>query len=462
MAKSQMTERDEKREVSRRALIKWSVAAGAALGVSRARVFEVLEKTAGKGIAQAAAARTARTSVHMDLGNGGIARWTQLIPFPAIAANTGNANNSWGFPGQDVPVTGADFTMVTGPATPRADLAKLQWTGIMAGTNDTHNSNANTSNWNLGANAFPAIATVLQAGDGSVLPAIQVGGVPLGTAPGSAQATGVGNSAGMVGLFNSAASQAGGLLSNAADATLYKAQYDAFIQLNRAANRSTTKQSYLTAQGAAKFLGTNLAAQLQVNPDDLTRYFGTTAVDAATTEIARTLITTAKAFKLGLTNSVALKGQNDDPHGLFDNGQQQTSPLGLKMAIEGFLNDLQNNLDSITQQPMIGNFVMTVMGDTYKDTDNKNGWGDGTNNNSNVIYVFHPPGDMKTGWWGKTSPGTVQGWDATGALVTYNAANQTSMALSAICYSIAIRDDRAIQSVGATNLPSALLGAKVM
>src|SRR5215467_9597402 len=99
MAKSQVSQRDEKREVSRRALIKWSVAAGAALGVSRARVVEILEKTAGKGVAYAAAARTARTTVHFDVGNGGIARWTQLLPFPAIAANTGNANNSWAFPG---------------------------------------------------------------------------------------------------------------------------------------------------------------------------------------------------------------------------------------------------------------------------------------------------------------------------------------------------------------------------
>jgi len=461
MAKSQVSKRDEQREVSRRALIKWSVAAGAALGVSRTRVFEVLEKTSGKGIAQAAATRTARTSVHFDLGNGGIARMTQLLPFPAIAANTGNPNNSWGFPGQDVPVTGSDFPMVTGPATPAASLAKLQWTGIMAGTNDTHTKNTQTSNWNLGANAFPAIATAVQSGDGSVIPAIQVGGVPLGTAPGAAQATGVGNSAGMVGLFNSAASQAGGLLSNAADATLYKAQYDAFIQLNRAANRSTTKQSYLTAQGAAKFLGTNLAAQLQVNPEDLTRYFGATPITAGMTEIGRTLITTAKAFRLGLCNSVTLPGVDDDPHGLFDNNQQQSSPLELKMCIEGFINDMTTNIDPISMQPQVGNLIMTFMGDTYKDTDNNQGWGDGTKNNSNVIYVFHPVNDMKTGWWGKAMPGTVQGWDATGALVTYNAAMQTQMALSAILYSMAFRDDRVLQQFG-VNIPGALIAPKDM
>ena len=34
MAKSKTTERDEKRELSRRALMKWTIAAGAAFGVS--------------------------------------------------------------------------------------------------------------------------------------------------------------------------------------------------------------------------------------------------------------------------------------------------------------------------------------------------------------------------------------------------------------------------------------------
>lgn len=35
MAKHPLSKREEKRELTRRALIKWSVAAGAALGVSR-------------------------------------------------------------------------------------------------------------------------------------------------------------------------------------------------------------------------------------------------------------------------------------------------------------------------------------------------------------------------------------------------------------------------------------------
>ena len=55
MAKSPFSKREEERQITRRALIKWSVAAGAALGVSRAKVFEILERTAGRDVAFAAA-----------------------------------------------------------------------------------------------------------------------------------------------------------------------------------------------------------------------------------------------------------------------------------------------------------------------------------------------------------------------------------------------------------------------
>jgi hypothetical protein len=445
MAKSQTSKRDEQRDVSRRALIKWSVAAGAALGVSRARVFEILEKTAGKGVAEAAATRTARMSVHFDCGNGGLAWCTQMLPFPDIA-NAGNATVSWNFVGQQTTVAGAANKLVTGPATPGAALAQHQWSAFLCGSNNTHNSNAQLSTWSLGANSFPAIATALQAADQSVIPVIAVGGVPVGTAPGGATGAAVGNSTGMVGLFNSAASQAGGLLANMADAQLFKTQYDAFIQLNRAANRSTTKSSYTTAQGAAKFLGTNLASQLTVTADDLVRYNITGNTDSATAEIGKTLITTAKAFGMGLCNSITLPWHREDPHNAFDAGLVNTVPAALKDVLDGFFNDLTVKLDTVTMQPMINNLVMTFMGDTFKDPGSRPGWGDGTPNNTNCVWVFHP-GDIKSGWYGNIAAdgNSAMGFDANGAPATYNGPLQASMALSSIAYSIAIRDDRAIQ-----------------
>ena len=153
-----------------------------------------------------------------------------------------------------------------------------------------------------------------------MIPVITIGDATLGTAPGAPVGDHVDNADGIVGLFNSAASRAGGLLSKSRDAKLYKAHYDAFIQLNRAANRSTTKASYTTASGAAQFLGTNLAAKLAITPADLTRYGinGNTRGNVAA--IGRALIVAVKAFKMGLTNSVVMPAMRDDPHGAFDGG----------------------------------------------------------------------------------------------------------------------------------------------
>jgi hypothetical protein len=89
MSKNPFSKRDQEREITRRALIKWSVAAGAALGVSRSKVFEILERTAGKDVAFAAAENATARSVHIIAGNGGNA-WFQLLwPHNDIAA----ANN---------------------------------------------------------------------------------------------------------------------------------------------------------------------------------------------------------------------------------------------------------------------------------------------------------------------------------------------------------------------------------
>ncbi len=85
MAKSKTTERDEQRELSRRALIKWSLAAGAALGVSRSRIAEILDKTAGQGVAAAAVELPATRSVHILAGNGGFAWFQLLFPHHEVA-----------------------------------------------------------------------------------------------------------------------------------------------------------------------------------------------------------------------------------------------------------------------------------------------------------------------------------------------------------------------------------------
>jgi hypothetical protein len=442
MAKSPFSKRDEQYELSRRALIKWTVAAGAALGVSRSKVFDILEGTAGKGVAFAASGNPTHRSVHIVAGNGGLA-WFQLLwPHPEIA-QAGNNNFAWHRPGQGQLMGGTNRSLFIGPDTPFANLSpQRQMTCFIAGTNDTHTAVPRAGSQLNGASIF-AVASVLQAQTPTVIPIIQVGDATVGTAPGFGQATQVGNGAAIVGLFNSAASRAGGLLSQMGDANLYKAQYDAFAQLNRAANRSTQRASYTTASSAAKFLGTNLAEQLQITDADRAMYGLNGNTRGNVRAIAETLIVSVKSFKMGLTNAVVLPAMRDDPHGAF-NGDINIVPAQLKGVMDGFMRHLTATVDDVTGKALADDIVFTISGDTTKDPRNRAGWPDGTAANSNVIYVFGN-GHLHTGWMGNYGAnGTVQGLLPNGQLGAYSPQNTAQLANASVAYAIAKRDQRSI------------------
>jgi hypothetical protein len=445
MAKSQTTLRDERHQMTRRALIKWSVAAGAALGVSRAKVFEILEKTAGKGVAMAASENPTTRSVHICAGNGALAWFTLFWPQVDIA-NAGNPNFAWHKPGQQTTVAGTTNPLVIGPDTPWQKLAPAQQvTAFLCGQNETHNNQPKSTATLNGSNIF-AVASALQSASPSVIPVVTIGDQSVGTAAGQAAVSNVGNADGITALFNSAASRAGGLLSNMNDATTYKTYYDAFSQLNRARAQSTVQTSYQTAGGAATFLGTNLASKLQVTADDLTRYGVNAGTRASLTAVARTLIITAKAFQLGLTNSVVFPAFRDDPHNAFDGGDVNTIPAAMKTVFDGFMTDLTNYTDSATGQTLKDDTVISVHGDTMKNCRNKAGWGDGTDGNTNTVFVYGA-GHLYSGWNGSIDRnGKVLGYGTDGKPTTYDPNGTAKIATAAIAYAIAKRDDRLIQT----------------
>jgi hypothetical protein len=219
-----------------------------------------------------------------------------------------------------------------------------------------------------------------------------------------------------------------GILFNAGDATLYKAHYDAFAQLNRAANRTTTKSAYLTASNAAQFLGTNLSSKLAITPEDLTRYGIDGTTRANVRDIGRALIVSVKAVKMGLTNSVSLPAMRDDPHGAFADGSAMSVPPMLKKVFDGFMNDLKITIDDNTGKVLADDTVITITGDTTKNPLQRGGWPDGTPNNSNVMWVYSA-GHLMSGWFGGTlRNGTAQGFDAAGNTAAYNGANTARMA----------------------------------
>jgi hypothetical protein len=446
MAKSKTSERDEQREISRRALMKWTVAAGAALGVSRTKVFEILGKVGGNAMADAASCHPTNRSVHIMAGNGGFA-WFQLLwPHNDVAAAH---NNGFAFhaPGQETMAAGTDKPLTLGPQAPWKTLPGVkQVTAIMCGNNETHTNQA-TSTSTLNGNSLFAVAAALQQTNPSVIPVIAVDDVPFGTAQGAPRPSRVGGADQIVGLFNSAASRAGGLLANAADADVYQAHYQALISLNRAANRSTTIAAYSTGKSAAKLLGTNLASALQVSDADLARYGVTAGTRSPIQDIAKTLIVTVKAFKLGLTSSVVLPAMKDDPHGAFNDMNSLLSTVtDLGKVLDGFYADLAMTTDDqCAGQTLADSFVMSIHGDTPKDPLNRNGWPDGTEQNSNWTYVLGN-GMLRTGWFGGIDRnGNVKGWDpATGNDAAYNGGNLAKAGTAAIAYAVARGDARRV------------------
>lgn len=451
MAKFKSNERDAKHELSRRSLIKWSLATGAALGVSRSRIYEVLEKTAGRGVAFAAENPCAR-SVHLVAGNGGLA-WFQLLwPHVEIAGanNPGFAWHKNGTP--NMAPAGTDKPLWIGPDTPFASLpADRQPTLFVCGQNQTHTSEPDSA-LNFGSSNLLAAATAMQSTLPAVVPAIRIsndnGAGVFGTHPGASAVATIQSPDGLVDLFNSAASQAGGLLSDLAgdNATLYKQKYQTFVQLNAASGNSTNTATYLTGQNAASFLGTNLAAQLAVTPADLARYGINAGTRAAVATIGRMFIIAVKAFKLGLTNCIALDVFRDDPHGAFgggDNGTNITSTVpALKAVFDGFMADLQANSDE-SGTAMSETTMFTIHGDTTKQPRDRDGWPDGTQDGSNVCYMYGAR-YLKTGWFGRyPAAGNVMGFDpATGNEVGYNNQATARGAAAAALFAIARADKR--------------------
>lgn len=442
------------RDITRRALIQWSIAASAALGVSKSRLAEIFERAGGQELAYAATALPTKRSVHIRAGNGGLAWFTLMWPHNDIAAAAPNnpSTTTWPFQAtQTRTLTGTGGMLTLGPNTPFANLeAGAQVTAFMAGSNEAHVPNPNSIARSLNGNSMFAIASVLQQASPTVIPVITVDDVALGTAPGSPHAAVVPTGQDIVGLFNSAASRAGGLLDRARyseHADLYRAHFATLAQLNRAAGRSTTREAYATARSAASFLGQNLAAKLAITPQDEAAYGITSTMRPEVAAIGRTLIVTAKAFQLHLTSSIVLPGVRDDPHDAFTNPAKANTAGQLKTVLDAFIADLTTRIDDITAKPLVDDLVLTIEGDTPKTPMDRTNWLDDTPGNANWMYVYSG-GALKSGWFGSIDRNRgVRGWNpATGAATTsYDGALTAQAAVAAVAYAISKGDKRRVQ-----------------
>ncbi len=441
MPKSPFARRDEERELSRRSLIRWTLAAGVGLGVSRTKVHEILEKHAGKGAALAASKLAVCRSIHIHDGGGGLANWTQIFPNLFWATNN-TATTPWA-KGNDgslgTPFVGTPKPLLNYNGNPFATIpVAKQVSCFTAGANNTHNSDGNTSTFGLGGVGLAAFAAKIQATSVSaVLPALSIGSAQGPSAVPFASAN---NAAGAVNLFNSAASQTGGILNIQSNADLFAAHYDILSALNRVAKDPVQAPSYKTARDSARFIAKNLAAQLTVSAAELAEY-GTGGSNALNT-VRQDLAFSLKAFALGLTNCIALRGFRNDPHGYFDGGTSATESQAHRKMLETFFAKMAATTDPVSGEKLLDNFVFVVQGDTPKSATNTAGWGDGSSQNSNLVFAY-TSGWVKAGWHGQINGNTATSVDDAGNPVAYNGAEGARKALACLAYAICKGDDRA-------------------
>jgi hypothetical protein len=300
----------------------------------------------------------------------------------------------------------------------------------------------------LGGNSMLASMSAIQQANPTLLPVLTVGGINFGAAPGAPAVAAVGAANNLVDLFNSAASRA--LLQAPEAGALAEAYYKAFLGLNSAAGRSTIAKQYGVGKVSMNLLSKNLSAQLTPTQADLDLFGITGTTPGAVTNMSRAMITTVRAFSLGLTSMLVMRGFNNDPHGLFAGGDAAATGVGTALGkmLDGLYNLAKSRQDpACSAKTLADSMVLSVDGDTYKQPFNRGGWGDGTPNNSNLLYVMGA-GYVKSGWFGLLQAGqATQGWDpATGNTGgAYNGAMLGGAAAASALFAVAKGDMRRVR-----------------
>jgi hypothetical protein len=464
----------ELRGDSRRTFLKLVGAAGAAFALERSKVLNYLLDEGGVALADNGCSKVCR-SVHIIGGNGSFA-WFQLLwPHLAIAQTTDPAQqaafsyHAYGNPnGFAYDPGGGAKPFFYGPEAPWVQNGQptRPVTAYMAGKNETHTQTPTTPA--IVGNNASMLATVasIQRANPVLLPVIGVTPLNFGVADGAPAIATVPSALGMIELFNSAASQL--TLAAQKDKQLYETYYKAVVGLREAAGRPTWSRYLDTTKTAANLLGRNLSAQLTPTAMDLANYGVTAMASSAVsgpgqdklTNFAKSLIVSARAFKLGLTNSVIIglspgatsETTFTDPHVVFSPSNAQLLKDTVKfigMMLNAFYNDLATmpdpacsgkNLDQTT--------VLTVHGDTPHSPLQGDAWPDATPNDSNWLYVMGA-GYTRPGWFGGVNAnGTTDGFDpTTGNAIPGQTSQVTSTAAgAAVAYAVCQGDKNRVSA----------------
>ncbi|MFO0736981.1 MAG: hypothetical protein U0270_13930 [Labilithrix sp.] len=401
---------------SRRNFLRWSATVAACLGLERSRLLNVLNDTAGTAAADTAACASTNRHIHIMDGNGGLANWTLPFPVPAVVKGSSQSFSHHNV-GKGIDATGFDKPWAHSPDSPWQKDTTWKMTAFVGGQNETHTATP-TSTINIGPNTMMASAAAIQQANPTLLPVLTVGGIQFGAAPGAPAVAAVGAADQLVGLFNSQASRA--LLSGEGNGALAESYYKAFLGLNAAAGRRTIERPYETGKVSMNLLAKNLASQLTPTEDDLAMFGLGQGTPGAVTQMSRAMITTMKAFSLGLTSMLIMRGFNNDPHGMFAGGNAQAAGVAGAMGkmLDGLYKLGKSLKDpSCSAKTLADAMVLSVSGDTFKQPFDRNNWGDATPGGANLLYVMGA-GHVKSGWFGElTNANTVKAFDiATGNL----------------------------------------------
>lgn len=405
----------ELRGASRRDFLRWSATVAACLGLERARFLNVLSDTAGTAAADTAQCNTTNRHIHVLEGTGGLANWTLAFPVPAVIKGNSPQFSHYAI-GKGVDAKGYDRPYAYGPDTPWQTSSTWKMSAFVGGNTEIH-TDAPTSVLNLNPSSMLASAAAIQQANPTLLPVLVVGGgmqAVFGAAPGAPAIAAVGAPNQLVGLFNSQASRA--LLQGDVNGPMQESYYKAFLGLNAAAGRTTVAKSYGVGKVSMNLLAKNLGPQLTPTDADLALLGIGSGTPSAVQNIARSMITTMKAFSLGLSSMLIVRGFNNDPHGMFAGGDAQAANVGASIGkmMEG-LYQLGKSLKDpgCSSKTLADALVFSISGDTFKQPFDRNNWNDGTPGGANLLYLMGA-GHVKTGWFGElVDENTARAWDIT-------------------------------------------------